>query len=110
MSLDRLKLLVACFAIVPGLEGDEKERVVTGSNEAEQTESHDAGRGLNSGCVSNDLIHLRGGLRGAFERSAIGELQVHVGVTLIFVRQKARWEMLGKESAGRAKSQQQHDH
>src|SRR5207245_3025792 len=43
MRLDRLKLFGSCRALIPGLERDKKERVVTGAHKAEQTETDDAG-------------------------------------------------------------------
>src|ERR1700733_15932482 len=110
MRLDLLKLFVPSLAIVPRLESNEEKRVVTGANEAQQTESHDAGRVLNSGRVANDLVHLRRRLRGPFERSAVGQLEIHVREALIFIGQKARRQMLRKKSSGGAKGQQQDNH
>ncbi len=66
MRLDRLKLFGSCRALIPGLERDEKERVITGSHEAQQTEADDAGRVLNARRTRKDFFYIRRGRGRAF--------------------------------------------
>src|SRR5207245_4172342 len=66
---DDLKLLQPGLPIVPWLERDKEKSVVTGAREAEQTEANDAGRGLHSRCVRQDVFDPLGYVVCALERS-----------------------------------------
>jgi hypothetical protein len=70
--LDLLKLLVARFAFVPRLEGDEEEAVVAGADKAEKTEANDAGGVLDAGGFVESGLNFTSHFVGALERSGVG--------------------------------------
>ena len=107
MSLDRLKLLVPAFAGVPGLESHREKRVIAGTNKAQQTEAHDAGRVLNSGGTHDDFFDISRNRSRPFQRSSVGQLQIDIGIPLIFVREEARRQPAGEEARCKPKGHQQ---
>src|SRR4029077_15168495 len=110
VRLNGLKLFGACRALIPRLERDKKERVVTGAYKAEQTKTDDAGRVSNSRCICQNFFNVsRDGCR-AFQRSSVRELEIDVGIALVFVRKEARGHSVGKKAARQAKGHEQHDH
>ena len=109
MSLDRLKLLVSRLAGVPGLEGHRKERVVAGTNKTKQTEAHDGGRVLNPGGIHNDFFNVLRDRSRPLQRSRVGQLQIDIGVPLIFVGEEARGQAIGEEPRRNPKSHQQYN-
>src|ERR1700691_235089 len=110
MCLKRLKLLRPRLALVPGLEGHKKCRAVTGANKTKQTETDETGNVFDARRIHQDFFHVGRDRRGAFERRPIRQLHIDVGVTLIFVRKKARWDSIGKKETRYAKDHQHHDH
>src|SRR5580692_2728488 len=110
MRLDGLKLLGSGCAFIPWLESDYKKCVVAGTNKTEQAETDDAGRVFHTRRVRQNIFDLCRGLRCPLERSAVGQLQVDVGVALIFIRKEARRHTIAKESGGDAERQQEHNH
>ena len=89
MRLDRLQLLGSRSALVPRLESHKKERVVSGSDEAEQAEANDAGGVPDAGSVGQDFLDIGRDGGGAFQRSAVRELQIDVDIALILIGKKA---------------------
>src|SRR6516164_7344953 len=65
---------------------------------------------LDAGGIHNDLLNVLHNRGGAFERGRVGELDIDVGVALVFVWKKARWDTAREKSCGDAKHQQQHRH
>src|SRR5277367_3781740 len=110
MRLDGLKLLGSGRAFIPRLESHYKESVVAGTNKTEQAETDDAGRVFHTRRTRQNVFDLRRGLRGPLQRCAVGQLQVDIRVALIFIWKETRRHTTAKESGGRAKSQQEHDH
>src|SRR5712692_1522916 len=110
MRLDRLKLFCSCRALIPGLERNKKERVITSAHVAQQTEADDAGRVSNPRRTRQDFFHISRGRGRAFQRSPVRKLEIDEGIALIFVRKEARWHSAGKKAACQAKGHEQHDH
>ena len=67
VRLDRLKLFSRLSALIPGLQGDGKERVVAGADKTQQTEADDAGGVSNAGSIGNDFFNVGSDGGGAFE-------------------------------------------
>src|ERR1700722_1121669 len=97
--LDGLKLFAPGLALIPGFQRNEKESVVTGPDIAEQTETNYAGGVFDSGRVGKNLFYLCRRRAGAFLRSRIGKLHVHIHVALVFIREEAGGQPAGKEHA-----------
>src|SRR5882762_11210203 len=110
MRLDGLKLFGSGLALIPRLERNKKERVVTGAHEAEQTEADDTCRVFNPRSIAQDFFHVRCDRSGAFQRSSVRELEIDEGIALIFVRKKTRWHSAGKKAGRHAKGHEQNHH
>ncbi len=110
MRLDGLKLFGSGLALIPGLERNKKERVVTGAHEAQQTEADDTGRVFNPRSIAQDFFHVGRDRSGAFQRSSVRELEIDEGIALIFVRKETRWHSAGKKGGPHSKGHEQHDH
>src|SRR5580692_9124298 len=104
MRLDCLELFGSLGALIPRLECDKKERVVTGAHVAQQTETDDACRVLYAGRAHQDFLYISGSRSCTFQRSAVRELKIDEGVALIFVWKKTRRYSVGKKSARQAKA------
>src|SRR5580692_3453317 len=76
--LDGLKLFSLALALIPGLQTNPKETVVTGPYIAKQTETNHAGGVLDARCTCENLLHLCRSRAGAFLRSRVGKLHVDV--------------------------------
>src|SRR5580704_22100 len=107
MSLDRLKLLSSGFTGVPRLESHREKRVITGTNKAQQTEAHDGGRVLNTRGTHDDFFDIRRNRSRPLQRSSVGQLQIDIGITLIFVREEARRQAAGEKARCHPKGYQQ---
>src|SRR5262249_3377921 len=55
---DGLIFFAPLFALIPWLQSNEEESVITGSDKAEQTETNHARRVLDPGGVCKNLLHL----------------------------------------------------
>ncbi len=53
---------------------------------------------LNSGGTHDDFFNIRGNRSCPFQRSSVGQLQIDIGITLIFVGKEARRQAAGEES------------
>src|SRR5579864_4911502 len=98
--LDGLELLRARFAVVPGLQRHEEEGVVAGAHEAEQAESNDAGRMLNTGCVGQNIFDFCGHIVGALKRRGSRKLNVYIDVALILIRKKTGGDFAPEPGGG----------
>src|SRR2546430_6940459 len=105
--LDGLKLLIARLAVVPRLQGHEKEGVVTSAHEAKQTEANHASGVLNARRVGQGAFDFPGDFVGALQRGGAGELQIDVHITLGVVGQKAGRNFAAKPAGSSTKSGQQ---
>src|ERR1700721_4127233 len=103
MRLDGLELLCSGSALIPRLERDHEESVVAGANKTQQTETDDAGRIFHSRRAGENVFDLCRGLRCSLERSAVGQLHVHIQETLILIGKKTRRHGLAKNPGGRLK-------
>ena len=110
MCLDGLKLFGSGLALIPGLERNKKERVITGAHIAQQTEADDAGRIFNPRSIGQDFFHVSRDRSRAFQRSSVWELEIHERIALIFVRKKTRWHSAGKKAGPHAKGHEENDH
>src|SRR6266436_7290043 len=102
-----LKLLVTRGPVLPLLQGHEKESVVTGAHQAQQTEADDGGDVLDARRVTDDILDLVRNLVGALQGCGVGKLEIGVEVALILIRQKTRWH-LAAEECGRCAEDNQH--
>ena len=109
MRLDRLKLFGFCPALIPGLERDKEERVITGAHVAQQTEAYDAGRVLDPRRTRQNFFHIGSDRGRALHRSPVRKLEIDEGIALIFVRKETRWHSAGKKAARHAEGHEQHD-
>ena len=60
-------LFLSLFAVIPRLQCDKEKRIVTGSDEAEQAETHDAGGVLHTRGAGQDLLDFPYGLVRSLE-------------------------------------------
>ena len=98
--LDCLKLFLPRLSVTPFLQGYEEERVVGGTDKTEETESNNGGGVFNAWSLSQNLFDFPRHLVRALQRRRVGELEIDVKVSLIFVRQEARRHLIAKESCG----------
>ena len=110
MRLDGLILFGLGFAILPGLESYKEECVIRSPDEAEQTETNDAGGVLNSRRVGENLLYLFRSRACAFHGRRIGKLHVDIEVALVFIGQEAGGQMFAKEPRCTAGDYKQHHH
>src|ERR1700679_1782459 len=110
MRLDGLELFGPGCPFVPRLESDDEESVVAGPNKTEQAETNDAGRVFHTRSVCQNVFDLGRSLRCSLQRRAVGQLQIHIRVTLVFIGKETRRHAIGEESSGNAKSQQKRNH
>src|SRR5713101_7188160 len=87
--LDLLKLLCPRRSLIPWLQSDKEERVITGPHVAQQTEADDAGGILDARCVSQDFFNVSCSRIRAFQRSRVRQLHIDKGIALVLVGQKA---------------------
>src|SRR5215813_3189045 len=106
MLQDLLILFFATLALPPVFEGDEEEAVVSGSHEAEQTKACDSCGVFDAWSVRQYLLDLCSGILCPLDRRGVGELKMQEQITLIFIRQEARWNFVGEESRGSAEDEQ----
>src|SRR5580658_4972674 len=97
MRLDGLKLFGSGLSFIPRLESDNEESVVAGTNKTEQAETDDTGRVLHPRCVRQNVFDLCRGLRCPLQRCAVGQLQVDVGIALVFIRKETRRHTTAEE-------------
>jgi len=76
--LDGLKLLGPVLSLIPRLQSDPKEGVVTYPDVAEQTETNHAGGVLDARRVCKNLFYLCRRRACAFLRGCIGKLHVDI--------------------------------
>src|SRR5258708_5219287 len=89
----RVNLAVLFFslrAVIPRFQGDKDKGVITGSNEAEQAETDDAGAVLHTRCVGQYLFDFLYRFIGALQRGSVWKLEIQEEIPLIFIRQEAR--------------------
>src|SRR5271169_5256963 len=110
MSLQRLKLLGPGLALIPGLEGHKKSRVVTGAHKTEQAEADETRDMLDPGRVHEGFFHIHGNRPRPFQRSAVGKLHIDVEIPLMLVRKEAGWNPAGKKTGRYAKDRKQDHH
>src|SRR5271156_4219875 len=109
MRLQGLILLVSGLPFVPGLEGDEKGRIVAGTNITQQAEADEGSDSCDSRRIQQNFFHIGGDGRGASEGGAVGQLQIDQSVALIFVGKEARRDTAGKKETSTAKDRQHDD-
>src|SRR5262249_28472603 len=107
---DGLKLLAPLFTLIPRLQSNKEEGVITGPDQAEQTETNHAGRVLDPRGVCKDFLHLSRGFGCAFLRSSIRELHVDIEVALIFIGKEAGGYTAGNEDSGSNEDGKQREH
>src|SRR5713226_8886852 len=83
--LDLLKLHFPRLALVPGLQGDEKESVVAGADETKQAEADNAGGLLHSWRFGQRILDFLGDCVGALKGGSIRQLKINIKVALVFV-------------------------
>src|SRR6266852_1621876 len=99
----RFNLSVLFFplrAVIPRLQCDKEKGVVTGSDEAEQAETDDAGGVLHTGCVGQHLLDFPYGLVRPLERGSVWKLEIDEDIALIFIGQETRWHPATDETGG----------
>src|SRR5437660_12502247 len=87
--LDHMILLFPFFLIVPWLQSDKKERVVTCIHEAEQAETDHAGRVLDPRHLGHDLLNSPRNPVRAVEGSSVWKLEIEIDVALVLIGQEA---------------------
>ena len=106
--LDFLILFRSAFAVTPGLQGDEKEGVVTGPDIAEQAEADHAGVVLDPRRGAQDFLNVSRCRGRPLQRSRIRKLHVDVDIALVFIGQEAGGQEAAKDNPRNAESHQQH--